>query len=237
MYPAGKNGFARKIICRLTYFSKEKTIYYGEIMSRYTGSKNRIARRFGVNIFSRARNPLLHKANPPGMHGGRRRKKSDYGLQLEEKQKLRAVYGMLTHKQLLKTYKEAAALKKNTAEILLQRLECRLDNIVFRLRFAATVFAAQQLISHGHILINGKKVDIRSFCVKPGMSISIKPASQKLKMIEQSIALANREIPEYLSLEDSKVSGTLSSMPDPEQIPLPLAINVPLICEFLAHTN
>ena len=205
-------------------------------MVRYTGPKNRIARRFGVNIFTRARNPLIHKATPPGMHGAKRRKKSDYGLQLEEKQKLRAIYGMLTQKQLVKNFEEALSYKGNTAEILLQMLECRLDNIVYRLRFAPTIFAAQQLVSHNHVLVNGKKVNIRSFRVKPGMKISLKPASQKLKIVEQSINLAHREIPEYLALEDSKIEGSLSSKPQVEQIPLPLVVNVPLICEFLAHS-
>ena len=204
-------------------------------MVRYTGPKNRIARRFGVNIFGRARNPLLHKTTAPGMHGAKRRKKSDYGLQLEEKQKLRAVYGMLTQKQLIKTFKEALSYKGNTAEILMQSLECRLDNIVYRLRFAPTIFAAQQLISHNHIQVNGKKVNIRSFRVKPGMKISIKPSSQKMKMIDQSINLVSHEIPDYLTLEESKTSGTLNTKPDLEQIPMPLVINLPLICEFLSR--
>src|ERR1700692_4558492 len=99
-------------------------------MARYTGNRNRIARRFGVNIFGRLRNPLLHKANPPGVHGARRRKKSDYGLQLEEKQKLKAVYGMLSEKQLVGYYKKAAAMSTNTATQLAQFLECRLDTVV-----------------------------------------------------------------------------------------------------------
>src|SRR5215211_2819585 len=101
-------------------------------MVRYTGNKNRIARRFGVNIFGRARNPLLHKPNPPGMHGARRRKKSDFGLQLEEKQKLKAIYGMLMEKQLVKMFKEAVLQEGNTSQLFMQRLECRLDTMVYR---------------------------------------------------------------------------------------------------------
>src|SRR6516225_5208404 len=99
-------------------------------MARYTGKKNRIARRFGVNIFGRVRNPLLHKPNPPGMHGARRKKKSDFGLQLEEKQKLKAIYGMLSEKQLVGYFKKAARLDGNTATHFAQMLECRLDNVV-----------------------------------------------------------------------------------------------------------
>src|SRR5215204_5323735 len=125
-------------------------------MVRYTGKKNRIARRFGVNIFGRARNPLLRKQNPPGMHGARRRKKSDYGVALEEKQKLKAIYGMLSEKQLVRYFKQALRLAGNTAQQFAQLLECRLDNIVYRLKIAPTIFGAHQLVSHGHIRVDGK---------------------------------------------------------------------------------
>ena len=205
-------------------------------MSRYTGPKNRIARRFGCNIFSRARNPLLHKPNPPGVHGGKRKKKSDYGMQLEEKQKLRAVYGLISQKQLKLTYQKALKIPGNTAHNLLQLLECRLDNMVFRAKLAPTIFAASQLISHGHILVDGKKVDIKSFIVKPGMTISLKDKMKKNKIVKESQENNTRELPEYISLDDDKNSATLSSLPAFEQIPLPLVVNVALVCEFLSHT-
>lgn len=207
-------------------------------MSRYTGPKNRIARRFGVNIFGSARNPLLHKTNPPGMHGGnRRRKKSDYGLQLEEKQKLKAVYGMITEKQLRRYYQKASRLQGNASHLILEMLECRLDVLVYRLKFASTIFAAQQLVAHGHVLVNGKKVDIRSFQVKPGMEISIREKSQKMECVQHSLDNAVRTNPEYLSLDAKKFTGQLLSLPEPDQIPLPLEVNVPLVCEMLAHTS
>ena len=167
-------------------------------MARYTGNKNRIARRYGVNIFGRVRNPLLHKPNPPGVHGARRRKKSDYGLQLEEKQKLKAIYGMLSEKQLVAYYKKAVQMVGNTADFFTQMLECRLDNIVYRLKLAPTIFGAHQLVSHGHILVNGKKVDRRSFQVKPGMVISVKEKSRTMKIIGESIN-SSRSVPDYLS--------------------------------------
>lgn len=206
-------------------------------MARYTGNKNRIARRFGLNIFGRARNPLLHKANPPGVHGARRRKKSDYGLMLDEKQKLKAIYGMLSEKQLINYYKKAAAKKGNTAELLAEMLECRLDNIVYRLKFGATIFAAHQLVSHGHILVNGEKVDRRSFQVKPGMIISVKESSRKIKIIEDSMHGTMRSVPDYLSLETEKFSGTLLAKPLPEQMPWPIEVNLHEICDFIAHTT
>lgn len=206
-------------------------------MARYIGNKNRIARRFGANIFGRARNPLLHKPNPPGVHGARRRKKSDYGLQLEEKQKLKAIYGMLSEKQLVKYYKEALRIPGNTAENLAEMLECRLDTMVYRLKFGSTIFAAQQLVSHGHVLVNGKKVDRRSFQVKPGMTISIREKSRKVKAISEAIDSPMRELPAYLTLDKESMSGQLMAKPLQEQMPWPIELRLPEICDFLAHST
>lgn len=208
-------------------------------MARYRGPKNRIARRFGANVFGRARNPLLKKQNPPGMHGARRRKKSDFGMQLEEKQKLKACYGMLLERQLVNTFKKSLLEKGNTAQIFMAKLECRLDNMVYRLRFATTIFAAQQLVSHGHILVNGKKVDRRSFLVVPGMQISIKPNSRKVKAIVDSLEIAQNRVPDYLELDKENFSGKLLMIPELAQIEgqLALPINIPVVCEFLSHQN
>ncbi|MBI3901313.1 MAG: 30S ribosomal protein S4 [Chlamydiia bacterium] len=206
-------------------------------MSRYTGPKNRIARRFGANIFGKARNPLLHKQHPPGQHGAKRKKKSDFGAQLEEQQKLKAVYGMLSYKQLVNTYQKALLAKGNTVQHFLASLECRLDNLVYRLRLAPTIFSAQQLVSHGHIMVDGKKVDRRSFQVKPGMTVSVKPASRQMKIILQAQEQVNREIPSYLSIEEGNSSGKLLALPELDQVPLPLPINIPLVCEFISHSS
>jgi small subunit ribosomal protein S4 len=206
-------------------------------MARYTGNKNRIARRYGVNIFGRARNPLLHKPNPPGVHGARRRKKSDFGLQLEEKQKLKAIYGMLSEKQLVSYFKKASRLEGNTAQHFIQMLECRLDNLVYRLKFGSTIFAAQQLVAHGHILVDGKKVDIRSYIVSPGQVISIKEKSRKMKAINESLDGSGRSVPDYLSADKEHFSGQLLAKPTQEQMPWPIEISIPVICDFLAHTT
>ncbi len=205
-------------------------------MVRYTGPKNRIARRFGANVFGRARNPLLHKANPAGMHGAKRKKKSDFGLQLDEQQKLRAVYGMINRRQLVNYYRKAERSATSTPQALMEILECRLDSIVYRLKLAPTIFAAQQLVSHGHVLVDGKKVDRRSYQVQPGMTISIKVKSKEMPIIKQTLE-STREVPEYLSLDATQLSGKLVVNPLIDQIPLPLPINIPLICEFLAHAN
>lgn len=205
-------------------------------MARYTGPKNRIARRFGVNIFGRVRNPLLHKPNPPGVHGAKRKKKSDYGLQLEEQQKLRASFGMISRGQTVKYFQKAARLKESTPVAFIRFFECRLDVVVYRLKLAPTIFAAQQLVSHGHVHVDGKKVDIRSFQVRPGMTVSIKPKSQNMTIIRQSIE-SNRDLPEYLTQEPEKFAGRIEVLPELDQIPFYLPVNVPLICEFLAHTS
>ena len=206
-------------------------------MARYRGPKNRIARRFGANIFRRLRNPLLRKANPPGQHGARRRKKSDYGLQLEEKQKLKACYGMLLEKHIVTSFKKAAREKGNTAERFMERLECRLDNMVYRLGMAPTIFAAQQLVSHGHILVGGRKVDRRSFFVRAGDEISVREKSRKNKVIVGSLEARAQTVPEYLELDKDNFKGKLLVAPQLDQIEgqLPIPINVSVICEFLAH--
>lgn len=206
-------------------------------MARYRGPKNRIARRFGANIFGRARNPLLRKANPPGQHGARRRKKSDFGLQLDEKQKLKACYGMLLEKQMIKSFKEAVKRRGNTAQLFIERLECRLDNIVYRLRFARTIFGAQQLISHGHVLVDGKKVDRRSFFVRPGMEISIREKSRKMKAIVEAMETSAQQTPDYLELDKDHFKGKLLVLPELDQVEtqLPIPVNIPLVCEFIAH--
>lgn len=206
-------------------------------MARYRGPKNRIARKFGANIFGKARNPMLHKQHPPGVHGAKRKKKSDYGVQLQEKQKLKAVYGMLSQKQLVNAYRKATLMKGMTPQNFIDLLERRLDNVVYRLRFGSTIFAAQQLVSHGHIFVDGKKVDRRSFLVQPGMVISVKPSSRQMKSIQMSQEYTVRDIPEYLTLEDDKHQGVLNSIPQIDQIPLPIQINIPLVCEFISHSS
>ncbi len=206
-------------------------------MARYTGAKNRIARRFGVNVFNRTRNPMAHKANPAGMHGAKRKKKSDFGVQLEEKQKLKAAFGMLSEKQLNKYFKLASSRHGNTPEIFMQMLESRLDVVVFRLRFAATFFGAQQLVAHGHITVDGKRVDIRSFQVRPGMVVAVKEKSKKMKSVVESLQNGSRTVPEYIELNEANMSGKMLQLPSIGSIPMPIEVNIPMVCDFLAHAS
>jgi small subunit ribosomal protein S4 len=204
-------------------------------MARYTGSKNRLARRFGANVFGKARNPLLHKANPPGMHGAKKKKKSDYGVQLEEKQKLKASFGLISDHHLHRCYVEAARKHKNTPEVMMQMLECRLDMLVYRLNFATTIFAAHQLVSHGHILVDGKRTTIRSYRVRPGQTIAICEKSKKMKNIQEGYHNSNRTVPAYLESIADAMTGKLLSLPSMDSISLPLQVNIPMVCDFLAH--
>lgn len=206
-------------------------------MARYTGPKNRVARRFGVNVFGRARNPLVHKANPPGQHGAKRKKKSDFGIQLDEKQKLKAAYGMLSEGQLVRYFKEASRRHKNTPELFLQMLECRLDVVVYRLKFANTIFQAQQLVSHGHITVNGHKVDRRSFQVQPGMVIAIREKSRKAKIVTGALQGGARSVPAYLSQDAINFTGQMLARPSMTEISMPLEVNVPMVCDFIAHST
>lgn len=206
-------------------------------MARYRGPHNKLARRFQVNIFEKARNPMLRKANPPGQHGGRRKKKSDFGLQLEEKQKLKAVYGMISEKQLVKYFREAVRRPGNTPNEFISQLECRLDVVVYRLKLAKSIFHAHQLVSHKHILVDGKVVNVRSFQVKPGMVISLREKSRNNELIKATVSAPNKDVPEYYNAEPENFSGSMLSVPEFDQIPLPLMINIPVVCEFLAHTN
>ena len=206
-------------------------------MVRYTGPKNRIARKFGANIFGKKRNPLAHKVNPPGQHGAKRKKKSDYCVQLEEKQKLRACYGMLTQKSLVKYYREAVAHEGNTQDLFFQRIETRLDVVVYRLKFALTIFHAHQLVAHGHILVNGKKVDIRSFQVKEGMVVSVSEKGKANNLIKEALERSSVDVPEYLSLDGPGMNGKLLVKPHSDQIPLPIPVNIAVVCEFLAYTT
>ena len=123
-------------------------------MARYRGPKNRIARKFGANIFGRRKNPLATKSNPPGMHGAKRKKRSDFGNQLHEKQKLASFYGVVPLRTLSRYYKEALRKEGNTSDLFIQQLESRLDVVVYRMKFAPTIFSSQQLVSHGHVFVN-----------------------------------------------------------------------------------
>jgi len=193
-------------------------------MARYIGPKCRLSRREGTDLFlkSRAR-PLDSKCKletPPGQHGARRqRRMSDYALQLREKQKLRRMYGVL-EKQFRNYYAESAKRKGATGEILLKLLECRLDNVVFRMGFGATRAEARQLVSHRAIMVNGRCVNIPSYQVKPNDMISVREKAQKQARVQDSLAIAEQYgFPEWVDVDTGKMQGVFKTVPERDELP------------------
>ena len=188
-------------------------------MGKYIGPKSKIARKFGEAIFGADR--VLEKRNfPPGQHGlARKRKKvSEYGQQLSEKQKAKATYGLL-EKQFSRTYEQAARMGGITGENLLKLLECRLDNVVYRLGIAPTRAAARQLVSHRHITVDGKVVNIPSYSVKPGQVIGVREKSKSMEVIADALSGFNHSKYPWIEWDQSSMSGKLLHLPERTDIP------------------
>jgi len=203
-------------------------------MARYIGPKCKLSRREGTDLFLksgvRALESKCKVENAPGQHGARRGRLSDYGVQLREKQKVRRIYGIL-EKQFRNYYKEAARLKGATGENLLQLLESRLDNVVFRMGFGATRSEARQLVAHKAVLVNGAAVNIASYQVKPGDVISLREKAKKQLRVQSAMALAaQRGEPEWIEVNADKLEGIFKSLPDRQD--LSSDINENLIVEL-----
>src|SRR3990167_3548673 len=167
-------------------------------MSKRIESKHKIDRRLGVNLWGRPKSPYNARSYGPGQHGQRRSKPSEYGLQLTAKQKLKGYYGNITEKQFARLYAEAVRRRGDTSENLIGLLESRLDAMVYRMKFVSTVFAARQFVNHGHILVNGKRVNIPSYRAKPGDIIEIRQKSRELPIVLEAAQSAERDVPEYI---------------------------------------
>ena len=196
-------------------------------MSRYTGSTYRKSRRLGFSVLENGKE-LARRPYAPGQHGSDRKKVSDYGVQLQEKQKVRFMYG-LNEKQFRKIFDEAGKMKGVHGEIFLRLLESRLDNLVYRIGFSTTRKGARQLVNHGHITVNGKKVDIPSYRVKPGDVISVKDSDKELAIIKSSLEATHNRV-EYVTYDDKKMVATYVRYP--ERSELNADINESLIVEF-----
>ncbi len=208
-------------------------------MGRYIGPQIRHDRRFGVVVSGKASAPkILARRNfPPGQHGrtkGRRRKLTEYGLRLMEKQKLKFLYGGLREKQFKRYFDEASRSKGNTGQVLLQLLERRLDNVVYRLGFASTRRQARQWVAHGHFLVNGKKVNIPSYRVEPGDIIEVKPTSRDIPQLLENLQKVDpRSIPPWLELDKDNFRGKVLNLPKDIQLEVP--INLQYIIEFYSR--
>jgi small subunit ribosomal protein S4 len=205
-------------------------------MSKRHSTKHKIDRRLGENIWGRPKSPLNARAYGPGQHGQRRKSKtSDYGLQLRAKQKLKGYYGSITEKAFRKLYTEAARVKQDTGEALIGLLESRLDAIIYRAKFVPTVFAARQFVSHGHIMVNGKRVNIPSYQVKPGDKVEVKERSRQLPLVLEAVQLPERDVPEYVEADHTRMSATYVRVPSLSDVPYPVQMEPNLVVEFYSR--
>jgi len=206
-------------------------------MTKRITAKYKIDRRLGCNLWGRPKSPFNQRNSRPGQHGaiGQRRKLSDYGNQLFAKQKLRFYYGDITEKQFRKIYDKASRIKGDTSEILIELLERRLDAIVYRMKFVPTIFAARQLVNHGHVKVNGKRVNIPSYTVKDGDEISIKEQSKQINLIQEAIVSQEREIPEYLEVDTKDLKGRFLRAPLMHDVPYPVTMEPNLVIEYYSR--
>jgi small subunit ribosomal protein S4 len=198
-------------------------------------SKHKIDRRLGVNLWGRAKSPVNAREYGPGQHGQRRRKPTDYGVQLMAKQKLKGYYGNIGEKQFRKYYDEAVRRRGDTGQNLIGILECRLDALVYRMKFAPTVFGARQLVNHGHVLVNGRRLNIPSAMIKVGDIIELKEKSRNIPQVMEAMASAERDIPEYLTVDEAKMRGSMTSVPELADVPYPVQMEPNLVIEYYSR--
>jgi small subunit ribosomal protein S4 len=205
-------------------------------MSKRHSVKHKIDRRLGENLWGRPKSPFNRREYGPGQHGQRRKGKiSDFGTQLRAKQKLKGYYGNISEKQFRRYYAEAIRLRGDSGEQLIGLLERRLDAVVYRSKFVPTVFAARQFVNHGHVKVNGRRVTIASYLVKAGDVIEVKEASKQLVIVLESVALAERDVPEYIEVDHSKMTAKLARVPTLSDVPYPVQMEPNLVIEFYSR--
>ncbi len=204
-------------------------------MSKRHVPKHKIDRRLNVNLWGRPKSPVNRRPYGPGEHGQRRRKPSDYGLQLAAKQKLRGYYGNIGEKQFFKYYEEAVRRKGDTSQTLIELLERRLDAAVYRLKFVPTVFAARQFVNHCHVLVNGKRVNVPSYQLNDGDVIQVRERARKIPMVDEAMNLAERDVPEYFRWEPAEYKGTFLRAPSLDEVPYPTKMEPNLVIEFYSR--
>ncbi len=204
-------------------------------MSKRSSAKYKLDRRMGENIWGRPKSPVNKREYGPGQHGQRRKGKvSDYGLQLRAKQKLKGYYGDVTEKQFKKSYVEASRMKGDTSQNLIGLLEQRLDMIVYRAKFAPTIFAARQIVNHGHIRVNGAKCNIASRRVLPGDVVELGDKAREMALVIEAQGLAEREVPEYIA-QDGNAKVSFVRVPTLDEVPYPVKMEPNLVVEFYSR--
>jgi small subunit ribosomal protein S4 len=204
-------------------------------VTKRTAAKYKLDRRMGENIWGRPKSPVNRREYGPGQHGQRRKGKlSDFGLQLRAKQKLKGYYGDLTEKQFRRIYTEAERVKGDTGENLIGLLERRLDAVVYRAKFVPTIFAARQFVNHGHVTVNGKKVNIPSYRVKEGDVIAVREKSRQMALVLEAAGSPERDTPEYMNVDHGKMVTEFIRTPALSDVPYPVMMEPNLVVEFYA---
>jgi len=204
-------------------------------MTKRTSAKYKLDRRMGENVFGRPKSPVNRREYGPGQHGQRRKGKvSDFGIQLRAKQKLKGYYGDVTEKQFKRAYTEAAKMKGDTGQNLIGLLERRLDAVVYRAKFAPTIWSARQMVNHGHIRVNGKKLNIASAKVNVGDVVELGPKAQEMALVIEAQGLAERDIPEYI-VQDGTAKIVFNRVPTLDEVPYPVRMEPNLVVEFYSR--
>ncbi len=205
-------------------------------MTRILKSKYKVDRRLKYNLWGRPKSPFNRRDYPPGHNGqNKRRKPSDFGIQLMAKQRLKSHYGYITEKQFRNLFQKASKIKGNTSENLIELLERRLDAAVYRMKFVTTIFAARQFVSHGHINVNGKTVNIPSYSLKDGDVVELSQKSKEIPIVLEAISSTERDAPEYLSVDYDKMKGTFLKGPKPDEVPYPVVMEPNLVIEYYSR--
>ncbi len=205
-------------------------------MTKRIDAKHKIDRRLGENIWGRPKSPVNRREYGPGQHGQRRKgKMSDFGTQLRAKQKVKGYYGNISEKQFRRYYHEALRLKGDSGENLIGLLERRLDAVVYRAKFVATVFAARQFINHGHVKVNGRRVNISSYQVKVGDVVEVKESSRELTVVLAASQLTERDTPDYIEVDHKKMSAKFIRIPALSDVPYPVQMEPSLVIEFYSR--
>ena len=205
-------------------------------MTKRLNSKHKVDRRLKVNLWGRPKSPFNTRAYGPGQHGQTRSSKpSDYGIQLQAKQKLKAYYGNINERQFRNIYKKASMIKGDTSENLIGLLERRLDAVIYRSKLSNTIFSSRQLINHGHVRVNGKKVNISSYQVKQEDTIEIRDKSKQLAIIDIALANKERETPEYIQMDQKNKKFKFIRIPKFEEVPYPIVMEPNLVIEYYSR--
>ncbi|MFM8607539.1 MAG: 30S ribosomal protein S4 [Hyphomicrobiales bacterium] len=205
-------------------------------MTKRIDAKHKIDRRLGENIWGRPKSPVNRREYGPGQHGQRRKGKlSDFGTQLRAKQKVKGYYGNISEKQFRRYYHEALRLKGDSGENLIGLLERRLDAVVYRAKFVATVFAARQFINHGHVKVNGRRVNIGSYQLKVGDVVEVKDSSRELAVVLEATQLPERDTPDYIEVDHKKMTAKFVRVPALSDVPYPVQMEPSLVIEFYSR--